>query len=70
MKPTEINADLENHLIKIVKEYAIKMNEIENQISDLQDKDTEGKIDCFAVNSKSYTIRFSNNMQQIKKEVL
>lgn len=46
--------DLENHLIHIARSYAVKMNEIENQIYEMQENDKAGITDCFTAYKAQY----------------
>lgn len=48
MDSSATNADIANQVIQIAKAYAIKMNEIENHISELQNSNTSGRTDFFA----------------------
>lgn len=54
MKIIETNTDLGNYLIQIAKEYAVKMNELEKRICELDKNNVEDEMDVFEEYKKEY----------------
>jgi len=67
MKTIVTNTDLENHLIQVAQEYAIKMNEIENHIFETAQTDIEGKTDYFVAYGKLYNPVFQQYASNKKR---
>jgi NTF2 fold immunity protein len=54
------STDIEKNIIQIAKEYAIKMNDIENRILELKENNSDNKIDYFEEYKKQYNPVFQH----------